>query len=81
MTAQGLIVQPVRPAETEQKRLEQDWMTGLTTVTGYWHICYNKRRLALEYQSLEAHKTQIPERPAPNPGTAPVVDGTASTAA
>ena len=25
----------------DQKRLDQDWMTGLTTVTG-WRICYNK---------------------------------------
>ena len=42
MTAQGLMSsQSGHFDKQDQKRLDQDWMTGLTTATG-WRICYNK---------------------------------------
>lgn len=60
MTVQGLMSSHSGHFDKQdQKRLDQDWMTGFDNRDRLAHLLQQRERLALEYQSLEAHKTQI----------------------
>lgn len=59
MTAQGLMSsQSGHFDKQDQKRLDQDWMTGFDNRDRLAHLLQEKERLALDYQALEAEKTQ-----------------------
>lgn len=60
MTAQGLMSsQSGRFDKQDQKRLDQDWMTGFDNRYRLAQLLQQKELLALDYQALEAEKTQI----------------------
>lgn len=60
MTVQGLMSsQSGHFDKQDQKRLDQDWMTGFDNRDRLAHLLQQKERLALDYQALEAQKTQI----------------------
>ncbi|MBX9832693.1 MAG: AAA family ATPase, partial [Burkholderiaceae bacterium] len=60
MTVQGLMSsQSGHFDKQDQKRLDQDWMTGFDNRDRLAHLLQQKEHLALEYQALEAQKTQI----------------------
>ena len=59
MTAQGLMSsQSGHFDKQDQKRLDQDWMTGFDNRDRLAHLLQQREQLALEYQALEAQKTQ-----------------------
>ncbi|HAU58359.1 MAG TPA: hypothetical protein DCW87_12930 [Comamonadaceae bacterium] len=59
MTAQGLMSsQSGHFDKQDQKRLDQDWMTGFDNRDRLVHLLQEKELLALDYQALEAKKTQ-----------------------
>lgn len=59
MTAQGLMSsQSGHFDKQDQKRLDQDWMTGFDNRDRLVHLLQQKELLALEYQALKAKKTQ-----------------------
>ena len=59
MTAQGLMSsQSGHFDKQDQKRLDQDWMTGFDNRDRLAHLLQHKEQLALDYQALEAKKTQ-----------------------
>lgn len=60
MTVQGLMSsQSGHFDKQDQKRLDQDWMTGFDNSDRLAHLLQQREQLALEYQALEAEKTQI----------------------
>ncbi|MGB3449414.1 MAG: ATP-binding protein [Giesbergeria sp.] len=60
MTMQGLMSsQSGHFDKQDQKRLDQDWMTGFDNRDRLAHLLQQKELLALDYQALEAKKTQI----------------------
>jgi uncharacterized protein YPO0396 len=60
MTVQGLMSsQSGHFDKQDQKRLDQDWMTGFDNRDRLAHLLQQKELLALDYQALEAKKTQI----------------------
>ncbi|HNQ11406.1 MAG TPA: hypothetical protein PKM45_13350, partial [Giesbergeria sp.] len=60
MTAQGLMSsQSGYFDKQDQKRLDQDWMTGFDNRDRLVHLLQQKELLALDHQALEAQKTQI----------------------
>ena len=60
MTVQGLMSsQSGHFDKQDQKRLDQDWMTGFDNRDRLAHLLQKREQLALEYQALEAQKTQI----------------------
>ena len=60
MTVQGLMSsQSGHFDKQDQKRLDQDWMTGFDNRDRLAHLLQQKEQLALEYQALEAEKTKI----------------------
>lgn len=60
MTVQGLMSsQSGHFDKQDQKRLDQDWMTGFDNRDRLAHLLQQKEHLALDYQALEAHKTHI----------------------
>lgn len=60
MTAQGLMSsQSGHFDKQDQKRLDQDWMTGFDNRDRLAHLLQQKEQLALDYQSLEAEKAKI----------------------
>ncbi|HRG06736.1 MAG TPA: hypothetical protein PLX86_11655, partial [Acidovorax defluvii] len=59
MTVQGLMSsQSGHFDKQDQKRLDQDWMTGFDNRDRLAHLLQQREQLALEYQALEAQKTQ-----------------------
>ena len=59
MTVQGLMSsQSGHFDKQDQKRLDQDWMTGFDNRDRLAHLLQQKEQLALDYQALEAKKTQ-----------------------
>lgn len=59
MTAQGLMSsQSGHFDKQDQKRLDQDWMTGFDNRDRLTHLLQQKELLALDHQALEAQKTQ-----------------------
>ncbi len=59
MTAQGLMSsQSGHFDKQDQKRLDQDWMTGFDNRDRLAHLLQQKELLALDHQALEAQKTQ-----------------------
>lgn len=59
MTAQGLMSsQSGHFDKQDQKRLDQDWMTGFDNRDRLAHLLQKKELLALDHQALEAQKTQ-----------------------
>jgi uncharacterized protein YPO0396 len=59
MTAQGLMSsQSGYFDKQDQKRLDQDWMTGFDNRDRLVHLLQQKELLALDHQALEAQKTQ-----------------------
>ena len=59
MTVQGLMSsQSGHFDKQDQKRLDQDWMTGFDNRDRLAHLLQHKEQLALDYQALEAKKTQ-----------------------
>ncbi len=59
MTAQGLMSsQSGHFDKQDQKRLDQDWMTGFDNRDRLAHLLQQKELLALDHQALEAKKTQ-----------------------
>lgn len=60
MTAQGLMSsQSGHFDKQDQKRLDQDWMTGFDNRDRLAHLLQQKEQLALDYQALEAEKAKI----------------------
>lgn len=60
MTVQGLMSsQSGHFDKQDQKRLDQDWMTGFDNRDRLAHLLQQKELLALDYQALEAQKTHI----------------------
>ena len=60
MTAQGLMSSKAGHFDKQdQKRLDQDWMTGFDNRDRLAQLLQQKEHLALDYQSLEAKKVQI----------------------
>ncbi|MBP3979365.1 AAA family ATPase [Acidovorax sp. JG5] len=60
MTAQGLMSSHSGHFDKQdQKRLDQDWMTGFDNRDRLAHLLQQKELLAIDYQALEAEKIQI----------------------
>ena len=59
MTVQGLMSSRTGHFDKQdQKRLDQDWMTGFDNRDRLVHLLQQKEQLAHDYQALEAQKTQ-----------------------
>jgi len=60
MTAQGLMSsQSGHFDKQDQKRLDQDWMTGFDNRDRLAHLLQQKQLLAIDHQALETKKSQI----------------------